>query len=49
MAQAFRYLVWGEGEVGLMVYKILLRYWEWNERRQGDRPLLFMMGDPLAR
>ena len=30
MTQALRYLLWGEGEIGLMVYKILLRYWEWT-------------------
>jgi len=49
MTQSFRYLVFGEGEVGLMVYKILLRYWEWTERREGDRPQLFLMGDTVPR
>jgi hypothetical protein len=29
MSQAFRYVLFGEGEVGLMTYTILLRYWEW--------------------
>lgn len=29
MTQSFRYLFWGEGEVGLTVYTILIRYWEW--------------------
>jgi hypothetical protein len=28
MKQVFRYLLLGEGETGLMVYAILLRYWE---------------------
>jgi hypothetical protein len=42
MVQSFRYLLWGEGEVGLMVYQILLRYWEWTP--PGDvRPLIFLM------
>jgi hypothetical protein len=28
MAQSFKYLLWGEGEVGILVYNILVRYWE---------------------
>jgi hypothetical protein len=44
MAQAFRYLVFGEGETGLMFYTILLRYWDWTP--EGDvRPLIFLMSD----
>jgi hypothetical protein len=44
MAQAIRYLLFGEGETGLMVYTILLRYWEWTP--PGDvRPLIFLMSD----
>jgi hypothetical protein len=44
MGQALRYLLFGEGETGLMVYTILLRYWEWTP---GDdvRPLIFLMSD----
>jgi hypothetical protein len=30
MSQSFQFLLWGEGETGLMLYKILLRYWEWT-------------------
>lgn len=30
MGQAFRYLLFGEGETGLMVYTVLLRYWDWT-------------------
>lgn len=30
MAQAIRYLFFGEGETGLIVYTILLRYWDWT-------------------
>ena len=34
----------GEGELGLMVYQILLRYWEWTP--PGDvRPLIFLMSE----
>jgi hypothetical protein len=44
MAQATRYLLFGEGETGLMVYTILIRYWDWTP---GDdvRPLIFLMSD----
>jgi hypothetical protein len=44
MAQALRYLLFGEGETGLMVYTILIRYWEWTP---GDdiRPYIFLMSD----
>ncbi len=44
MVQALRYLLWGEGEIGLMVYQILVRYWEWTP--PGDvRPLIFLMSE----
>ena len=45
MTQAARYLLWGEGEVGLMVYKILLRYWEWTEELEDVRPRIFLMSE----
>jgi hypothetical protein len=44
MAQAMRFLVWGEGETGLLVYSILLRYWEWAPEGQ-VRPRIFLMSD----
>jgi len=44
MTQALRYLLWGEGEVGLMVYKILLRYWEWTPE-EDVRPIIFLMSE----
>jgi len=44
MAQSFKFLLWGEGETGLMVYKILLRYWEWTPR-DDVRPLIFLMSE----
>jgi hypothetical protein len=42
--QAIRYLLFGEGETGLMVYAILLRYWEWTPE-EDVRPLIFLMSD----
>jgi hypothetical protein len=44
MGQAVRYLLFGEGETGLMVYAILLRYWEWTPE-EDVRPLIFLMSD----
>jgi hypothetical protein len=44
MTQALRYLLWGEGEVGLMVYTILVRYWEWTPE-EDVRPLIFLMSE----
>jgi hypothetical protein len=44
MAQAARYLLFGEGETGLMVYTILLRYWHWAPG-PAVRPLIFLMSD----
>ncbi len=45
MTESMRYLLLGEGEVGLLVYKILLRYWDWIGRKESERPLLFLFGD----
>jgi len=44
MGQAIRYLLFGEGETGLMVYAILLRYWEWTAE-EDVRPLIFLTSD----
>ena len=41
-AQAIRFLLFGEGEVGLQVYNILLRLWE-GSPDNGLRPNLFLM------
>ncbi|MCC7153412.1 MAG: hypothetical protein IT161_02485, partial [Bryobacterales bacterium] len=38
MQQAFRYLLFGEGETGLMVYTILVSYWDWTPE-EDVRPL----------
>jgi hypothetical protein len=44
MSQALRYLLFGEGETGLMVYTILVRYWEWTPW-EDVRPRIFLMSD----
>ena len=44
MTQAARYLLWGEGETGLLVYRILLRYWEWTPEKD-VQPQIFLMSD----
>jgi hypothetical protein len=44
MGQALRYVLFGEGETGLMVYAILLRYWECTAE-EDVRPLIFLMSD----
>lgn len=44
MVQAVRYLLFGEGETGLMVYTILLRYWDWTPK-EDVRPVIFLMSD----
>lgn len=44
MSQAMRYLIFGEGETGLLVYTILIRYWGWTPE-EDVRPLIFLMSD----
>ncbi|MGH8309723.1 MAG: hypothetical protein ACRETX_08005 [Steroidobacteraceae bacterium] len=44
VSQALRYLFLGEGETGMMVYTILVRYWEWTPE-DDVRPLVFLMSD----
>ena len=44
MGQSFRYLLFGEGETGLIVYTILLRYWDWTPE-EDVRPRIFLMSD----
>ena len=44
MAQAVRYLLFGEGETGLMVYMVLLRYWDWTPE-EDVRPHIFLMSE----
>jgi hypothetical protein len=44
VAQAFRFLLLGEGETGMLVYTILLRYWEFTPE-EDVRPYIFLMSD----
>ena len=44
VGQAVRYLLWGEGETGILVYQILLKYWNWTEE-DDERPTIFLMSD----
>ena len=44
MAQSVKYLLWGEGEVGVLTYEILVRYWE-STPEDDVRPLIFLMSD----
>jgi hypothetical protein len=44
MTQAFRYLIWGEGETGILVYQILLKYWA-GTPEDDVRPNIFLMSD----
>jgi hypothetical protein len=43
IGQALSYLLFGEGETGIMVYRILVKYWEWTE--DDVRPLIFLMSE----
>jgi hypothetical protein len=42
MEQSMNYLFLGEGETGLMVYTILVRYWEWAGTDPAQRPALYL-------
>jgi hypothetical protein len=44
MSQSLRFLLLGEGETGLMVYTVLLRYWEWTPE-EDVRPIIYLMSD----
>ncbi|HND29515.1 MAG TPA: hypothetical protein PLA94_05925, partial [Myxococcota bacterium] len=44
VTQAFRYLLWGEGETGVLVYQILLRYWSYTPE-EDVKPRIFLMSD----
>ena len=39
--RAFKYLVLGTGETGLMVLEILTNYWQ--QKPEADRPVLWLM------
>jgi hypothetical protein len=42
MQQSLNYALWGEGEIGLTVYSILVRYWE-SMKRTSDLPRILLM------
>lgn len=44
MTQSLRFFLFGEGETGLLVYTILLRYWEYTPE-DDVRPLIHLMSD----
>jgi hypothetical protein len=44
MTQSLRFLLWGEGETGLLVYTILLKYWE-STPEDDVRPFIFLMSE----
>jgi hypothetical protein len=44
MTQSFRFLIFGEGETGLLVYAILLKHWE-STIEEDIRPLIFLMSE----
>jgi hypothetical protein len=43
MTQSLKYLAWGEGETGVMVYMILVRYWRSRRKDKDARPNIFIM------
>ena len=44
VTQSLKFLLLGEGESGLLVYQILLRYWEFTPE-DDVRPYIFLMSD----
>ncbi|HEX2568156.1 MAG TPA: hypothetical protein VH877_01275 [Polyangia bacterium] len=42
LGQALEYLLWGEGETGILVYQILVRYWI-STPENDVRPLIFLV------
>lgn len=44
VAQSLRFLIWGEGETGLLVYAILLKFW-FMTPEDDVRPLIFLMSE----
>ncbi|MEP7121619.1 MAG: hypothetical protein ABJE95_11940 [Byssovorax sp.] len=42
VSQALKYLLWGEGEIGVLVYEILVRYWH-STPEDDVRPLIFLV------
>lgn len=45
LRQSLAFVLWGEGEVAILVYEILLRYWTWTPGDDDVRPLIYIMSD----
>ena len=43
-SQALQYLLWGEGEIGVLVYQILVRYWH-STAEDDVRPRIFLVSE----
>ncbi len=43
MEQSFSYLFFGEGEIGIITYKVLVQHWE--ELKEDVRPMIFLMSE----
>jgi hypothetical protein len=41
MKQSLAFVMWGEGETGMVVYSVLVKFWQANPKP--DHPLLFLM------
>ena len=48
MRQSFEYIFFGEGETGLLVYSILVRYWEATNRFTGQPVILLVSESAYA-
>jgi hypothetical protein len=44
MRQSIRFFLLGEGEIGLMVYAVLQKYWQ-STPEEDERPLILLMSD----
>lgn len=44
MEQAIFYVLFGEGEIGIITYKVLVQYWESTEE-EDVRPVIFLMSE----
>lgn len=44
MTQSLKYLLWGEGEIGILVYNILVRYWE-STPEEDVRPRILLLSE----
>jgi len=43
-SQSLQFILFGEGETGIMVYQILIKYWAWTAE-DDVRPRIFLMSD----